>query len=109
MEHAVNLNEYENTGTHWIVLYDKNNEVIYFDSFSVEYIPLEIFKFIGSKDIKLNIFIIQAYDSIMCDYFCILFIDFKFKSKSLVEFTNLFSPYNFKKKDKISQNYFKKN
>ena len=29
----INLDEYENTGTHWIALFVKTNEVIYFDSF----------------------------------------------------------------------------
>ena len=72
--YAINLDEYTGTGTHWIALYLKNNEVTYFDSFGVEYIPQEIIKFIGNKDIKTNIFRIQAYDSIMCGYFCILFI-----------------------------------
>ena len=28
----------------------------------------------------------------MCRYFCIGFIDFMFKGKSLTDFTNLFSP-----------------
>ena len=37
----------------------------------------------------------------MCGYFCILFIDFLFEGKSLVDFTNLFSPYDFKKNDEI--------
>ena len=41
-----NLDEYVDTGTHWISLCVKNNEVIYFDSFGVEYIPKEIKKFI---------------------------------------------------------------
>ena len=44
---------------------------------------------------KTNIFRIQVYNSILCGYFCILFIDFLLKNKSLVEFTNLFSPYDF--------------
>ena len=34
----------------------------------------------------------QAYDSIMCGYFCIGFINFTLKGKSLLEYTNLFSP-----------------
>ena len=34
----------------------------------------------------------------MCGYFCIGFIDFMIKANSLTEFTNLFSPNNFKKK-----------
>ena len=28
-----------NTGTHWVVLFVKTNESIYFDSFGVEHIP----------------------------------------------------------------------
>ena len=56
----VNLDQYTNIGTHWIALYVKNNEVIYFDSFGVEHIPNEIKKFIGHKNTKTNIFRIQA-------------------------------------------------
>ena len=85
----------------------KNNKVIYFDSFGSEYIPKEIKRFIGNKVIKTNIFSIEDYNSIMCGYFCILFIDFMFKGKSLIDFTNLFSPYDFKKNDEIILNYFK--
>ena len=32
---VINLDEYENTGTHWIDLFVKTNEVIYFDSFGI--------------------------------------------------------------------------
>ena len=67
---VINLDEYPDVGTHWIALYAKNNEVIYFDSFGVEHVPKEIKRFIGHKDIKTNIFRIQAYNSIMCGYFC---------------------------------------
>ena len=103
----VNLDNYKNTGTHWIVLYVKNNEVIYFDSSAVEHVPKEIEKFIGHKNIKTNIFRIQADNSIMCRYFCIGFIDFILAGKSLTYFTGLFSPYDFKKNDNIILSYFK--
>ena len=43
---------------------------------------------------------IQAYDSVMCVYFCIQFIDFMLKSKSSLEFTNLFSPNDYEKNGK---------
>ena len=69
----------------------------YFDSFEVEHIPKEIKNFINNKNIIANIFRIQAYDSVMCRYFYIGFIDFTFKGNSLTDFTNLFSPDNFKK------------
>ena len=54
-----------------------------------------------------NIFRIQACDSVMRGYFCIRFIDFMFKGKSWTDFTNLFSPNNFKKNDGIILNDFK--
>ena len=43
--YVINLDEYENTGTHWVSLFVKTNESIYFDSFGVEHIPKEINKF----------------------------------------------------------------
>ena len=92
-----------------------NNDVTYFDSFGVEHIPKESKEFINrplssaskNKNIKTNIFRIQAYNSVMCGYFCIGFIDFMFKGKTLTEYTNLFSPDNFEKNDDIILSYFK--
>ena len=43
----------------------------------------------------------QAYDSIMCVYFCIGFVDLTLKDKSLLDYINLFSPNNQEKNDKI--------
>ena len=42
----------------------------------------------------------------MCGYFCIGFIDYMFMGKSLTDYTNPFSPGNFKKNDDIILNYF---
>ena len=63
-------------------------------------------KFIARKKIIPNIYRIQAYDSIMCGYFCIGFINFMFNGKSLTHYTNLFSPNDFKKNDDIILKYF---
>ena len=60
-----------------------------------------------NKNIIANIFRIQAYDSKMCGYFCIGFINFMLADKKLTDHTNLFSPYDFKKNDNIILNYFK--
>ena len=75
-----------------------NNNVTYFDSFGVEHIPKEIKAFIKNKNIKTNIFIIQAYDSVTYGYFCIGFIDFMFKGKTLTEYANIFFTKQLKKK-----------
>ena len=103
--YIINLNKYSDIGTHWVALWVNN--VTYFDSFGIEHIPKDIKAFINNKNIKTNIFRIQAYDSVMCGYFCIGFIDFMFKGKTLTEYTNLFSPYDFKKNDNIILSYFK--
>ena len=69
--YVINLDEYSDIGTHWVALYvQNNNNVTYFDSFGVEHIPKEIKAFINrpsssashNKNIKTNIFRIQAYD-----------------------------------------------
>ena len=94
--YIINLDEYSNIGTHWVALQVQNNDVTYFDSFGIEHIPKEIWTFIGNKNIKTNICRIQAYDSIMCGYFCIEYIDFMLAGKTLTEFANLFSSNTFK-------------
>ena len=46
-----------------------------------------------------NIDRMQAYGWIMCGYFCIGFIDFMLKDKSLLEDADLFSPNGYEKND----------
>ena len=104
--YIINLDEYKNTGTHWVSLFVKLKYTVYFDSFGVEHIPKEINKF-KRNNIKSNIFRIQAYDSIMCEYFCIEFINYMLKGKKLLDYTNLFSPNDFKKNDRIIKRIFK--
>ena len=104
--YIININRYSDIGTHWVALYIQNNDVTYFDSFEVEHIPKEIRTFIGNKNIKTNISRIQAYDSIKCGYFCIEFVDFMIARKTLTDFTNSFSPNNFKRNDDIILKYF---
>ena len=54
-------------------------------------------KFIARKKIITNTYRIQAYDPIMCGYYCIGFINFMFNGKSLTDDTYLFSPNDLKK------------
>ena len=105
--YIINLDEYANVGTHWIALFCKKNEIAYFDSFGVEYIPEEIKEFIGNKNIKANIFRVQENNSIMCGYFCIGFIYFMLAGKELTDYANLFSPHDVIKNENIILPYFK--
>ena len=52
-------------------------------------------------------FRIQAYDSIMCGYFCIEFINYMLKGKTVLDCTNLFFPNDFKKNDRVIKRIFK--
>ena len=83
-----------------MVYFVKKNEIIYFDSFGVEYIPEEIKEFTkefpGNKNIKPNIFWVQE-DNSMCGYFCIGFKDFMLAGKKLTVIQFYFLHMIFKK------------
>ena len=70
-----------------------------------EHVAKVILKIVGNKNIIANTHRIQAYDSIICEYFCIRFIHFMLKGKSLLDYTNLFSPIDYDKNDKIILKY----
>ena len=104
--YVINLDEYADVGTHQIALFCNRNEIVYINSFGVEHVPEEIKELVGNQNIKANIFRVQANDSVMCEYFCIGFIDFMLAGKKLTDYTSLFSPYDFKKIDDIVLSYF---
>ena len=104
--YKINLDEYESIKTHWRALYVNAENATYFNSFGVEHIPKEIKKFIGNKNTITNIYRIHAYDSIMCGYFCVGFIYFMLKGKSLLEYSNLFFLTQYKQNDKMKVKYF---
>ena len=105
--YVINLDEYEDVGTHWIALFCNRSDNVYFDSSGVEHVPEEIKEFIENKNIKDNIFLVQANNSVLCGYFCVGFIDFMLAGKKLTDFTCFFFPYDFKKNDDTSLSYFK--
>ena len=43
----------------------------------------------------------------MCGFYCIAFIEYMLAGKTLLDYTNLFSPNDYKKNDKIIHKYFK--
>ena len=94
--YVIKVDEYADVRTHWIPLLALNNDITYFDSVGVEHIAKEVKKFIGNKNMKTSMFRIQKYDPIMCGYFCIGFMEVMFAGKTLIDYTSLFSPYDFK-------------
>ena len=100
-----NLHEYANIGTHWIALFAKPKYTVYFDSFGVEHISKEIMIIKTLKEIYLDY---KHMIQLCVVLFCIEFINYMFKGKTLFEYTNLFSPNNFKKNDQFIKSIFKK-
>ena len=86
-------------------MYVNSDNIVNFDRFGVDHILKEIKQFIENKNIIANIYKIQIYVSIICEYFCIGFIDFLLKGKSLLNYTNLVSPNDYERNDKIKLNY----
>ena len=69
-------------------------------------LELNLFQKKENKNIITDSYRMQAENSIMCGYFCTGFIDFILKGKSLIDYTNLFSPNQYRKNDKIILKYF---
>ena len=73
----------------------------------IEYIPLKVLNKIRDKSITHNIFKIKDNESIICGFYCIAFIEYMLSGKTLLHYTNLFSPSDYKKNDKITYKYFR--
>ena len=67
----------------------------------------EVLNKIKDKPITHNIFRIQGNDSIMCGFYCMAFIEYTLAVKTLLDCTNLLSPNDYKRNDKIIYKYFK--
>ena len=103
----INLDDKNSKGTHWVSLFIDKNTAIYFDFFGIEYIPQEVLNKIKDKSITRNIFRIQDNESIMCGFYSIAFIEYMLPGKTLLDYTNLFSPNDYKKNDKIIYKFLK--
>ena len=79
--YVINLDDNESIGTHWVSLFIDRNTALYFDSFAIEYIPLELLNKIRDNSITHNIFRIQDNESIMCGFYCIAFIEYMLSGK----------------------------
>ena len=86
----INLHDKKSKGTHWVLLIIDGNVAVYFDSFGIEYIPLEVLNKIRDKSTTRNI--------------C---IEYMLLGKPLLDYNNLFSPNDYERSDKIIYNYFK--
>ena len=92
-----------------ILLFIDRNTAAYFDSFFfIEHISQEVLNKIKDKSITHNLFRIQDNKSIICGFYCIALIKYMLAWKTLLDYTNLFSPNDYKRNNKIICKYFKK-
>ena len=105
--YVINLDDKNSKATHWVSLFMDGNTVVYFVSFGIEFIFQEVLNKIKDKSIIHNIFRIQDNESIMGWFHCITFIEYMLAGKTLLVYTNLFSPSDSKENDRITYKYFK--
>ena len=105
--YVINLSECKSRGAPCITLYVNGNNIMYFERSGIEHIPKEMIKKVmGKKNILTNIYRIQAFNSIICEYFPIGFIEFMLKGKSLLDYANSFFSNKSEKCDKIILIFF---
>lgn len=104
--YIVNLDDTGGAGTHWTAFYFDGKLNIYFDSFGLPP-PKNIEKLLGN--FIYNTEHIQHIESILCGYYCLLFVKYLFNSRSkyyrFSEFVNLF--YLPHKNEEILKKMFK--
>ena len=96
MEHMPKISVKKSKRKHWVSLFFDKIIAVYFDFFGTEYILLEVLSKIKGKSITDNMFRIQDNDTIMCEFYCITFIEYMLSGKTLLGYTNLFSPNGYK-------------
>ena len=80
------------SGSHWISLSRKNNNIFIFDSFGIGHIPKNIYEIYINFNIITNIYRIQHINSNLCGLFSVLFCLYKVNNKNkFIEFLNLFN------------------
>ena len=98
-----NESKHDETGTHFVCVYAKKNDIFYFDSLGLKCENKYILKFLEKSqrniiDVNKQI---QSFDSIFCGYFCLSYILFMCLNKNLSSYFNMFNMENLKINDKI--------
>lgn len=71
----VNLDNSNNSGTHWVAYAKRNDYCEYFDSFGDLKPPLEILRYLQRNKIYYNYNRLQNFNSVKCGHFCINFLE----------------------------------
>ena len=106
--YIINFEKYKSIGMHWMpfmlmVRAQDTLIALMLNTFQKKYK-----KIVDEKNVIKYFFKIQAYDSIICEYFCTGFIGSLFRGKRPTRFMNIFLPHHSKKSNKVILNYFLK-
>jgi hypothetical protein len=96
--YIINTETRDKDGEHWIAIYYNNyGNVEFFDSFGLgpAFYGLEDFLLKTSNKCFYNTFALQSLNSEYCGYYCVLFVLFKSKKKSFLNFLNHFDQDTF--------------
>ena len=96
----------KHTGFHYLLINRLLCIFIFFLGGGFKYILKEVLSKIKEKSLTRNIFRIEHDDSIICVFYCIAFIEYMLTGKALLDYTNLFSPNDYEKNNKIMYKYF---
>ena len=97
-----NLQNSNQSGSHWLSLSRTNNNIFIFDSFGIGHIPKNIYNIYKKFNIITNIYRIQHINSNLCGLFCVLFCLYKVNSKNkFIEFLNIFNVNNYIKNELV--------
>ena len=89
---------------HWVSLFIGRNTAVYFNSFVIDYIPQEVLK---NYKVITEIYLEYKIKNLFCVWFyCIVVMEYIRVEKIFLDFTNFFSPNDYKKNDKIIYKYF---
>ena len=72
-----NLENSDQSGSHWVSLSRKNDDIFIFDSFGIGDIPNKLYKIYKIYNIIINIYRIQDINSNLCGMFCVIFSLYK--------------------------------
>ena len=105
---VTNLDKYKSIGTHWVELHENGDNITYFDMFGVrlDIVQRKLKNSQATKYCNKYLYSRSKWFNVMYQYFCIGFIDFMLKRKSLLDYNNLFSPIKYENNEKIYWNTF---